>query len=290
MKDKEFDVKGFPCLYPTGRFGLNYERDQKITPQMYFTQRLLNEDQRFAKSIPYLFMAHQFVEREMLQKQINVSALKGTLGSNSTIRQLTDPYSVFQKIKGSPKFWQMKRNELTAKVQQLGPFHVFFTLSCAEMRWPEVYLSVLRYMGIDSLEVIHGANGDWNGTDNDILVNGKPLWEYIMSRKESKSELLMNYIVLVTRIFDERVKSFIKNIVMKNGSEQPSFKYFSYRVEFQARGLPHIHGNYYLKEKLQYFLVNMNLFQQQICYAVHNDISCCINCTKFIQFLTNFAM
>ena len=244
MKDKDFDVKGFPCLHPTGRFGLNYDRDQKITAQMYFTQRILHENQMFAKCIPYLFMAHQYVEREMLQKQINVSGLKGTLGSNSTIRQLTDPFSVFQKIKGSPKFWQMKRNELTAKIQQLGPFHVFFTLSCAEMRWAEVYLAVLRYMGIETLEVIHGRNGEWNGTDNDILVNGKPLWEYLMSRKESKNELLMNYIVLVTRIFDNRVKSFMKNIVMKNGDGEPIFQYYSYRVEFQARGLPHIHGNY----------------------------------------------
>ena len=76
MKDKDFDVKAFPCLHPTGRFGLNHAREFKITPQMYFTQRLLNQNQIFAKSIPYLFMAHQFVEREMLQKQINVSGYK----------------------------------------------------------------------------------------------------------------------------------------------------------------------------------------------------------------------
>ena len=241
MKDKEFDVKAFPCLHPTGRFGLNYERNQKITPQTYFTHRLFSETKMFAKSIPYLFMAHQYVEREMLQKQINVSGLKGALGSNSKIRHLTDPFSVFQKISGSPKFWQMKRNELTAKVQQLGPFHVFFTLSCAEMRWAEVYLAILRDMGIESLEIIHGRNGEWNGTDNDILINGKPFWEYINSRKESKSQFLMDYIVLVTRIFDDRVKSFMKHVVMKNG--KPLFSYYSYRVEFQARGLPHIHGN-----------------------------------------------
>ena len=244
MKDKDFDVKAFPCLHPTGRFGLNYERDIKIPPQMYFTQRLLNEKQMFAKNIPYLFMAHQFVERQMLQKQINVSGMKGALGGDSKIRQLTDPYSVFQKIKGSPKFWQTKRNELTAKIQQLGPFHVFFTLSCAERRWAEVYLSVLRNLGIENLEVIHGRNGDWNGSDTDILVNGIPLWEYLQSRKESQNDLLMNYIVLVTRIFDDRVKSFMKHMVMKGGKGEPIFKYYSYRIEFQARGLPHVHGNY----------------------------------------------
>ena len=212
---------------------------------MYFTHRLLNENTMFAKNIPYLFMAHQFVEREMLQKQINVSGYKGRLGEDSKIRQLSDAFSVFQKIKGSPKFWQTKRNELTAKVQQLGPFHIFFTLSCAEKRWAEVYLTVLRELGIENLEIIHGRNGDWNGTDNDILINGKPLWEYIKSRKDNTSnELLTNYIVLVTRIFQDRVKNFMSEIVMKKGPDEPHFKYYSFRVEFQARGLPHIHGNY----------------------------------------------
>ena len=248
LKDKDFDVKAFPCLHPTGKFGLNHERDIKITSQLYFAQRLLHKNQMFAKSIPYLFMAHQFVEREMLQKQINVSGYKGALGPDSKVKQLTDPCSIFQKIKGSPKFWQMKRNELTAKVQQLGPFHVFFTLSCAEMRWAEVYLAVLRYMGIETLEVKHGRNGNWNGTDNDILVNGMPLWEYVKSRRESNSELLMNYIVLVTRIFDDRVKSFMKHMVMKNDLDEPNFKYYSYRIEFQARGLPHIHGKKFFFE------------------------------------------
>ena len=50
-------------LHPTGRFGLNHEREDSITAQMYFTQRLLHQNQIFARSIPYLFMAHQYVER-----------------------------------------------------------------------------------------------------------------------------------------------------------------------------------------------------------------------------------
>ena len=210
---------------------------------MYFTQRLCNEKPIFAKNLPYLFMAHQYVEREMLQKQMTISGLKGALGSDGRIRQLNDSFSFFQKIPGSPKFWQVKRNELTARVQQLGPFHIFFTLSCAEKRWVEVYLCVLRSMGVDKLEVVYGKDGNWNGTDNDILVNGKPFWEFLKSRKETDNDLIANYIVLVTRIFDDRVKNFMKTIVLNNGPDEPNFSYYTFRVEFQARGLPHIHGN-----------------------------------------------
>ena len=194
LADKHFDTKAFPCLHPTGKFGLNFPRAQKISPQKYFEQRILNENGMFAKCFPYLFMASQFVERDKLQKEINVSGIKGALGSDSKIRQLSDSFSVFKNISGSPKFWQVKRQELTAKVQQLGVFHVFFTLSCAEMRWAEVYLSILQILGIENLEIRYGRNGDWNGTENDILVNGLPFWDYLASRKDTNNQLLMNYI------------------------------------------------------------------------------------------------
>lgn len=43
-------------------------------------------------------------------------------------------------------------------------------------------------------------------------------------------------------MFDARLKSFIKNILMARGKDKIKFKYFNYRVEFQARGMPHIYG------------------------------------------------
>ena len=59
---------------------------------------------------------------------------------------------------------------------------------------------------------------------------------------DSKHELFRDYTLLITRHFDARVKSFLKNILMAGGDDKIPFKYYSYRVEFQARGMPHIHG------------------------------------------------
>ena len=193
-------------------------------------------------------MAHQKVEREMLEKQINVSGFRGALGSKSEITQLHDSFSVFQKIAGSPKYWQVARSELIAKVQQLGPFHGFFTLSCAEMRWIEVYVCILMDLGITGLEITHGKDGNWNGSDAEVLVIDStldkplPIMDYLKEKKLCKNKTLMNYIFLITRIFDDRVKSFLKNIVMNSGENEPKFRYYNYRIEFQARGLPHVHG------------------------------------------------
>ena len=45
---------------------------------------------------------------------------------------------VLENAPGTPRYWQKKRHELIGKLENLGPFQLFFTLSCA------FYLSSLR--------------------------------------------------------------------------------------------------------------------------------------------------
>lgn len=61
MRDKTFDVDSFPKHHPSGKYGMFYERDITISVQMYFNQRILNIDDRFAKDGGYLFMAQSYV-------------------------------------------------------------------------------------------------------------------------------------------------------------------------------------------------------------------------------------
>ena len=84
---------------------------------------------------------------------------------------------------------------------------------------------------------------DWSGLDAEILIEGKPLWDYVNDDMSQKNhELFKDYTFLITTLFDARVKSFITNILMGNGNKDKiPFKFYSYRVEFQARGMPHIH-------------------------------------------------
>ena len=154
---------------------------------------------------------------------------------------LNDMIDVFKKVRGTPKFWQVAKNDLIAKVKQLGPFQVFYTFSCAEMRWTEVFISLLQRNGY-KIEIPE----NWDGDDSTLMVEGKELWEYINNEmSQSKHHLLKDYTFLITRIFDARVKSFIKNILMAggkdaNGNEKIPFRYYSYRIEFQARGMVRI--------------------------------------------------
>ena len=236
-REKDFEVKAWPTLLPTGDYGLDHEREEEITPQVYFNQRLLNEDPRFRENIPYVFMAQQLTEILILEKQMDISGQMGIMSGheNAVEVKLKDPFSVFKKMKGTPAYWQVARNELIAKVKQLGPFHVFFTISCAEMKWSEVFVAILRRRG-EKVVFIEDENG-WNGRDENIIVNDKhQLWDFVDAMDCSRHELLKDHVFLITRMFDERIKSFIKNILMGPGKDKVPFKFYSYRVEIQARG------------------------------------------------------
>ena len=128
---------------------------------------------------------------------------------------------------------------MTFIVQQLGPFHLFFTLSCAEMNWSEIFVSIFLNMDPKYSVRRSESNGAWSGDDSDIFIkygDGEemPLWDYVNNLPISKHNLLKNHVMLITRIFDNRVKSFIKNILMGEGKDKLPIKYYTYRVEFQG--------------------------------------------------------
>ena len=70
------------------------------------------------------------------------------------------------------------------------------------------------------------------------------LEEYMQDRRfgnDSRHTQIRKHVLTATRNFDNRVKEFMKHIVMSK--ENPmNTKLFNYRVEFQARGAGHIHG------------------------------------------------
>ena len=56
--------------------------------------------------------------------------------------------------------------EMFARLDNFGPFHVFFTLSCADYRWPENVTSILIERGI-------GLRCTINSDRTESFENGK---------------------------------------------------------------------------------------------------------------------
>ena len=248
LRDPNYEGKAFPNLFPTGKFDLGHKRGQHLSTQRYFNQRALNVDQRCAKDSSWLLAAQYRDEMEKLEKQCNICFTRGSLTKTKEgidVVQVKDGFAALRNIRGSPKYWQQARNELIAKVEQLGPFQCFFTLSCAEMRWTEVVTSILELGGHE----ICWDHWEKDMRDENIMVNGISLPKFLADQDINKASLLKDNVLLITRIFDDRVKNFIKHLVMKDGEGLLPVDFYTYRVEFQLRGMAHIHGCMWLNEK-----------------------------------------
>ena len=194
----------------------------------------------------FLFVAQQFIERYALERQIDVSLnQKGlTVTLPDGTKKIVNPenvLSIFKKIPGTPLYWKQFRQELFAAMNQLGQFHLFFTLSCGESRWPEEFASILRQKGHD----VKFLSEPWNGNDDDIIIDGKPFSQYREDNISSVTKFFQEHYFDLTRNFAHKVDTFINKILMSGQIE-----HYKYRVEFQARGMPHIHGVAWFKKEV----------------------------------------
>ena len=239
LRDEIFDITAFPDKHPDGKFGLHYNRNTKLSAKQYFNQRIMHHDPRFRKDPEYIFVVEQLCTREALERQISISARRGSLQksdqgpSHYKLGANSDSFNIFQKIPGTPSYYKLFRNETFARIEQKGKFHCFWTLSCGEKQWPEVWAAILREEGYN----VKYIDVSYNGTFEEILVDNIPLSEFISQKIPNVSRFMKDHFVLLTRMFDSRVKAFLTHILKNSGIES-----YSYRIEFQMRGMPHVHG------------------------------------------------
>ena len=124
-------------------------------------------------------------------------------------------------------------------IENRGHFTFFFTLSSAEMHWPEVLVQVLRERG----HHIEFLQEEWDYSYETVTVDGQLLSEFKKNIK-NMSDFLKPHYVTITRMFDRRVKSFMNRIL-----KHLPVQHFTWRVEFQSRGMPHIHGVFWIPKK-----------------------------------------
>ena len=242
VHEQGWEEKSFPGLFPDGKNSYHQSRIIPISMQHYFEQRLLNCDKRFAQTTAYLFAAFACQEKNVLERNVRVAQVRGTKNQKGGINQLNDPYRVLEASPGTPVFFRKKKQELIARLENLGPFHLFFTLSCGEKRYnenftpffneiPELMNFKFRYIIEDGREIVE--------------VNHENKWleldDFLKNYYQTKHEFIKSHVLSQTLTFDHRVQQFIKNIMMNPCNGLP-VKYYSYRVEFQLRGAAHIHG------------------------------------------------
>ena len=106
----------------------------------------MNKDQRFASNPAFVFACTAYLEKKVMESHKGISFTRGKASATPDGKKtysLDDPFSVLDNIKNTPRYWQKSRSELLARISNLGPFNLFFTLSCGDMRWPENFVSLL---------------------------------------------------------------------------------------------------------------------------------------------------
>ena len=120
LREKHPFVLHFPCLFPDGRGGLHDEKRKiKLTPQQFLLQRIQNINPVFAQNKPFVFSAVHYVEKYQLQSKVNISYMRGKVSLTSegkSFLKTEDGFSVFDNIRGSPRYWQKLRYDLVAKL------------------------------------------------------------------------------------------------------------------------------------------------------------------------------
>ena len=164
LSDPHFEELAYPNLYPDGRNALTGFRSVELTPRKFFNQRLLDCDGRFAKSIEYLLSAQYATESKQVQSDINHLVFRRASGNHFQGQRLNAgmvkhvenlnafikndyAYKILRNIRGSPAYFQTVFHDVLAMVRQLGIPTWFFTISAADMQWPDLLQTIARQYG-----------------------------------------------------------------------------------------------------------------------------------------------
>ena len=133
---------------------------------------------------------------------------------------------------------------------------VLFVINFVVKRWPEVIVRALREEGFEVAFNVEGYRDEGDALEEEEEENSKVeikikskqdgrwmlLEEFLATEADkSRHEFVRENVMSLTRMFNQRVKAFLREIVLAKDSPMPVYRY-SYKVEFQNRGAPHVHG------------------------------------------------
>ena len=122
----------------------------------------------FAKSAAYMYAAVAYIETStwLVHEENKLSVLMGV--------RLEDAHRVLENMKNTPRYWKQAKYEMLARLDNLGPFQLFFTLSCADMRWDENFAAILLERGLEmKYKIDEDEEGNWKTVVEGRVKGGK---------------------------------------------------------------------------------------------------------------------
>ncbi|KAJ3505917.1 hypothetical protein NLJ89_g7163 [Agrocybe chaxingu] len=138
---------------------------------------------------------------------------------------------------GTRAFWLSRRHELLDMIRVKNSPHLFFTLSAADLQWPDLH----KHMPNSDVD----ANGDLNPR---------------AARQRRRTALTQNPHIAAAYL-DQRLQVYFKHFL----TPLLGIKDFWYRYEWQERGSGHIHGFLWMKDAPKVDEINFDLLKHPGC-------------------------
>ena len=260
--DADTEYLCFPTIFCGKR--RNNNKYHKLTKREIFKYEMRSVDRRVSTNIPNIFWKTKHKQINQIHQQVSFALRRNqTKGKKITAKTLLnkdtrekivkydDGYRIFKNIRSSPPYFEHKRKDLMAMIRQLGIPTLFISLSAADTKWLELLQSIYKLTNKKNITHEQLEKMPWNEKCN------------LISKDPGTCALYFNH----------RVKKFIKHILKSPYSPFGKLLNFFYRVEFQHRGSPHIHGLLWIENAPHYEKDNDN----EIIKYVDSIISCATN-------------
>lgn len=226
--DPHKDVKSYPFLFPTGKYGLQAVRvgdgRTKIGRSDYFKARILHEDPRFRRDLQWVFDSHHQKQMANVDSGIYATMNLQKGGRKYTAAQMQkmcknradqierNLYTMMSKVRGTKEAWNSVKTDCDTMDAAHGPCTFFMTLSCSE------------YDLDDFREFLLKRNPDI------------PDISFI-----STSTLCALDPVSVAEHFQRKFELFMEEVLLQDDGPLGKISHYAWRIEYQARGMPHVH-------------------------------------------------
>ena len=229
--DVDTEYLCFPTIFCGKR--RNNNKYHKLTKREIFKYKMRSVDRHVSTNIPNIFWKTKHKQINQIHQQVSFALRRNqskgkkitakTLLNKDTREKIVkydDGYRIFKNIRSSPPYFEHKRKDLMAMIRQLGIPTLFISLSAADTKWLELLQSIYKLTNKKNITHEQLEKMPWNEKCN------------LISKDPGTCALYFNH----------RVKKFIKHILKSPYSPFGKLLNFFYRVEFQHRGSPHIHG------------------------------------------------
>jgi len=263
-REPQAEYLSFPTIFSGQERPKSSERERHVYTSQIFKAELCHKQPFVWKSTANIFWKAKHLLEQSLATKANfllrrvIGVKKYTAGQlqdpgiRQNIEQLNEGYMFLRTIRGSPAYFEDKKKKVMAMVRQLGVPTLFFSLSAADTSWP----ALLRTLG--------------------VLVDNKTYTDqYIQNEMsfEDKCRLVSAHPIACSRYFNERVKQFVNLILTTQQSPFNQAEDYVYRVEFQQRGSPHIHGLLWISTAPKLDVHT----HEEICQYIDKCISCSLD-------------